>query len=300
MRARIGAAGPAPVAVVILTFNEARNLPQAVASVKGWAEEVFVLDSFSTDDTVGIAELRGCTVVQNAFVDYAKQRNFAIERLPIASEWIFFLDADEWLTDELKAEISRVLKASPEESGFLIKRRLIWMGRWMRRGYYPTWILRLFRRGTGKCEDRAVNEHLIVAGKLGYLEHDFVHEDRKGIDDWILKHNRYADGEAREMIRQEGQLQQGEIEVRFFGTQAERKRWVRYRAWNRIPPVVRPLLYFIYRYLLTGAFVEGRAAFLFHFFHALWYPMLIDAKYLEMKCARGDGNGKSGPAAPGR
>jgi glycosyltransferase involved in cell wall biosynthesis len=271
------------IAVVILTFNEETNLPRALQSIRNWADEIHVLDSFSTDTTVEIARQAGCVVVQNAFVDYAKQRNFAIERLPIRAEWVFFLDADEWLTDDLKLEISDVLSLRPVEDGFYAKRRMIWMGRWIRRGYYPTWILRLFRRARGRCEDRAVNEHLIVEGKVGYLEHDFIHEDRKGIGDWIAKHNRYATREALEQIRREGETDQGEMGARFWGTQAERKRWIRYRVWDRLPPLLRPFLYFTYRYVLTGAFLEGRAAFVFHFLHALWYPLLTDAKYLEMK-----------------
>ena len=287
-----GCAAQTSITVIILTLNEAPNLPQALASVKGWAQEIFVLDSFSTDNTVEIASQAGCSVVQNIFVDYAKQRNFAIEQLPIESKWILFLDADEWLTDELKAEISRLIEMDPEENGFYIKRRMIWMGKWIRRGYYPSWILRLFRRGKGRCEDRAMNEHLIVEGEPGSLQHDFIHEDQKGIDDWINKHNRYATREALEQIKREDQHQQEEIEVRFWGRQAERKRWLRYWVWNRMPPLVRPFLYFIYRYLLTGAFLEGRAAFVFHFFHALWYPLLIDAKYLEMKTSAGKKNGK--------
>ena len=285
MQASFGYEGHTSIAVIILTLNEAPNLPQALASVKGWAHEIFVLDSFSTDNTVEIASQAGCSVVQNAFVDYAKQRNFAIEQLPIESEWILFLDADEWLTDELKSEISRLIETGPEENGFYIKRRMIWMGKWIRRGYYPSWILRLFRRGKGRCEDRAMNEHLIVEGKPGSLQNDFIHEDQKGIDDWIGKHNRYATREALELIKREGQQQQEEIKVRFWGTQAERKRW--FQIWNRMPPLVRPFLYFIYRYFLTGAFLEGRAAFVFHFLHALWYPLLIDAKYLEMKTTAG-------------
>jgi len=293
-----GTVKTAPVAVIILTFNEEPNLSQALASIKGWAEEIFVLDSFSTDSTVEIAVRGGCRVVQNAFVDYAKQRNFAISNLPIRSNWILFLDADEWLSDELKSEISRLLLTQPEANGFLMKRRLIWMGKWMKRGYYPTWILRLFRRGKGSCEERAVNEHLVVEGKIGYLQHDFIHEDQKGIDDWIFKHNRYATGEAREILNQEGRLQQGEIEIRFWGTQAERKRWLRYRVWNRMPPLVRPFFYFFYRYLLTGAFLGGRPAFVFHFLHGLWYPMLIDAKYLEMKYNLNKRIGRPGETKP--
>ncbi|MDD5034080.1 MAG: glycosyltransferase family 2 protein [Methylococcaceae bacterium] len=271
------------IAVIILTFNEAANLPQALASVQGWARQVFVLDSFSTDDTCEIARTAGCSVVQNRFVDYSKQRNYAIEQLPIETSWILFLDADEWLTEELKAEISQIIASKPEENGYYIKRRMIWMGQWIRRGYYPTWILRLFRRGRGRCEDRSVNEHLIVEGKLGYLQHDFVHEDQKGIGDWIIKHDRYAIREALELLKRDEKQSQEEIYASFWGTQSERKRWLRYKVWNRIPPLIRPWFFFAYRYVLCGGFLDGREAFVFHFLQALWFMTLVDAKYLEAK-----------------
>jgi hypothetical protein len=199
------------------------------------------------------------------------------------SEWIFFLDADEWMTDELKAEISRIVSSRPEEDGFFVKRRMIWMGKWIRRGYYPTWLLRMFRRGKGRCEERPVNEHFIVHGGLGYLASDFIHEDRKGLDEWIRKHVSYARSEALELIKREGTADQKEIDARFWGAQAQRKRWIRYRIWNRMPPLIRPFAYFFYRLILRGGILDGKEAVVYHFLHSLWFPMLVDAKYLEMK-----------------
>lgn len=273
----------ADVAVIILTYNEELNLPQALDSVVGWAREVFVVDSFSTDRTVEIARHYGCHVVQHPFEDYAKQRNFALLELPIKAEWVFFLDADEWLPEALKQEIATRLASDPVERGFLVKRRLIWMGRWIKHGYYPTWILRLARRGFVRCEERGVNEHLIVDGPVGRLEHDFVHEDRKGLADWIAKHTGYARLEAEELLkRRQGQAQR-EIRARLFGTQAERKRWLRYHLYERLPPLVRPFLFWGYRYLLRGGFLDGREAFIYHFLQALWFPLLIDAYYLELR-----------------
>jgi glycosyltransferase involved in cell wall biosynthesis len=271
------------IAVIILTYNEEKNLPHALSSVVRWADEIFVLDSFSKDRTVEIARHYGCQVFQHHFENYAKQRNYALKQFPVKSEWIFFLDADEWLPDELKKEISAVIASNPVEDGFYIKRKLIWMGRWIRRGYYPTWILRLFRKGKARCEERSVNEHLLVDGKVGYLKNDFIHEDRKGITDWIDKHNRYATHEALELIKWNQAVQQKEIEVRFWGTQAERKRWLRYRVWNKMPPLIRPFFYFFYRYILRGGFLDGWQGFIYHFLQALWFPLLIDIKYIEMK-----------------
>lgn len=285
----------ANVAVVILTYNEEKNIAQALASVQGWANEVFVLDSFSADQTELVASEFDCVFVQNKFENYAKQRNFAVDHLPIRSEWVLFLDADEWVPDSLKQEISALVVRSPEENGFFIKWRLIWMGRWIRRGYYPTWILRLFRHGKARCEDRAVNEHLVVEGKTGRLREDFMHEDRKGVSDWIAKHNGYATREAVELFNSRNAAGYQEIDAKLFGTQAQRKRWLRYKVWNRMPPLIRPFFYFFYRYVLTGGFLEGRPAFIYHFLQALWYPLLIDIKFLEMKLL---GNGvKSGGKA---
>jgi glycosyltransferase involved in cell wall biosynthesis len=269
--------------VAILTLNEEQNLRYALESVFGWADEIIVLDSYSSDATVAVANTFGCYVAQNKFDNYARQRNYVLTQLPITSEWILFLDADEWLPRDLKQEIKALIDSKPEENGFYIKYRMMWASQWIKRGYYPTWILRLFRYGKGRCEDRTVNEHLIIEGKTGYLKSDFVHEDRKGIGAWIQKHIGYAEREALELCNRARSSNQLEIDARLFGSQAQRKRWLRYRIWNRMPPLLRPFLYFFCRYVLSGAFLEGRAAFLFHFMHALWFPMLIDAKYLEMK-----------------
>lgn len=273
------------LAVIILTYNEQANLAQALRSVSGWAREVFVFDSFSTDRTVEIAREHGASVMQHRFENYARQRNAALDELPVRSEWVLFLDADEWLPEALKQEIDSLIASRPVENGFYLPRRFIWMGRWIRRGYYPTWILRLFRRGKARCEDRAVNEHLVVDGTTGRLKNDFIHEDLRGVGDWIDKHNRYATLEARELFRQRSE-QSGEIDARLFGTQAQRKRWLRHRVFNRMPPLVRPFFFWAYRYVLCGGFLDGREAFIYHFLHALWFPLLIDVKYLERKWQR--------------
>lgn len=271
------------VALIILTYNEEANIAQALDSVAGWANEIFILDSLSTDRTLEIARRYGCHIAQNKFENYAKQRNHALEHLPIRSEWVLFLDADEWLPYALKQEIDAVIATSPEENGFYIKRRLIWMGRWIRRGYYPTWILRLFRYGKGRCEDRAVNEHLIVEGTTGQLRNDFMHEDRKGVTDWIAKHNGYATREAQELLNTRSEPGYQEIDARLFDTQAQRKRWLRQKVWNRMPLLIRPFFYFFYRYVLRAAFLDGKEAFVYHFLQGLWFPLLIDIKYLELK-----------------
>ncbi len=156
----------ADVTVIILAYNEEINLPWALESVVGWAREIFIVDSFSTDRTIEIAKRYPCCVVQHVFEDYANQRNFAIRSLPIQSEWIFFLDADEWIPNELRDEIASVIERDPVENGFFVKRRLMWMGRWIRRGYYPTWILRLARKDKVRCETLVID---IFSGEVSWI-----------------------------------------------------------------------------------------------------------------------------------
>jgi glycosyltransferase involved in cell wall biosynthesis len=284
----------ANLAVIVLTYNEELNIAQALDSVAGWANEIFILDSFSTDRTLDIARPYGCHIFQHRFENYARQRNHALDELPVRSDWVLFLDADEWLPDALKQEISTTLAGAPAVHGFYLNRRLIWMGRWVRRGYYPSWILRLFRRGKGRCEDRQVNEHLIVEGPTAQLREDFMHEDRKGVTDWIAKHNGYATLEARTLLAVTHAPAYQEIDARLSGTQAQRKRWLRHRVWNRMPPLIRPFFYFFYRYIVKGGFLDGREAFIFHFLQALWFPLLIDIKYLELRSGRSTGGVSKG------
>ena len=189
--------------VVILTLNEEKNLPYALENVVGWAKEVFVLDSGSTDKTVEIAEKMGARVFYRKFDTYARQRNYAIRELPIETEWMMFLDADEYLLPELKKEVAETLEENPEENGFYMRRRFHFMGRWIKHGgYYPVILLRLFRPEYAKVV-RDINEQIVVEGKTGHLKYDFVDENHKGIFDWIEKHNRYSTFEAKALIEVE-------------------------------------------------------------------------------------------------
>ncbi len=268
--------------VIFLTLNEELNLQQALRSVAGWAGETLIVDSGSTDATVEIARSFGCRVISRPFDNYSAQRNFALSSVGTEFEWVFFLDADEWITPELRNEVATVVGRQPVENGFLVKRRLIWMGAWVRRGYYPTWILRLFRNSAAKCDERGVNEHIIVEGPIGFLQNDFMHEDRKGITEWVRKHVRYAEMEARLLFDSTDE----QVRSRFFAGQAERKKWFRQRVWKRLPPVVRPFFYFGYRYVLRGGFLDGMPGLSYHFMQALWYQMLIDLRYLELRHGR--------------
>ena len=289
-----------PLDVVILTRNEEENLPYALASVIGWAEAVWVVDAHSTDRTAVIAGAAGAHVVTHEFTGYAAQRTWALRTLPFTGDWVLFLDADEAVTPELRAELSAVLASPPPGvAGFYVKRRFVFLGRWLRRGgYYPVWLLRVMRHRTARCEERAVDEHLLVEGPTARLRHDLVHEDHRPLSRWVDRHNQYATLTARE-LRYGGS--RDALTARWDGTQAERKRWWYERVYRRAPLGLRAAAYFFYRYVVRGGFLDGREGFIYHVLQGLWYRVLTDAKLLEAKRggAPEDDSGLARAPAPG-
>ncbi len=273
---------PALVTVVILTYNEETNLPPCLASLRGLNCAIVVVDSGSTDRTVTIAKEAGAMVVEHPFVTYAAQRNWALENVPIPSEWVLHLDADERLTPNLVQEINDVLHASAREvDGYLLRKRTVFMGRWIKHGgHYPSYHLRLFRKQQGRCEDRLYDQHFFVNGTVRALQHDYVDILTSDLDVWMQRHIRWAALEARELSssREEGQL----VAAKFLGDPIQRRRWLRDRLYARAPLFTRAFLYWFYRYFLRLGFLDGREGMIFHFLQGCWYRFLIDVKLHEL------------------
>jgi glycosyltransferase involved in cell wall biosynthesis len=272
--------------VVILTRDEELNLPVCLASLAPLRPVVWIVDSGSTDRTVEIARSAGCEVVERSWRTYADQLNWALDTLPITTPWVMRLDADEHLTRELAAELAERLPRLPDDvTGLLVKRQVHFWGRWIRHGgYYPTWLLRVWRRGEARCEDRWMDEHMLLArGRSLRLAHDLIDENRKGLGFWVDKHNRYADREVRDLRERSGGDPRPE-------RQAGRRRWAKAVLYARLPLFVRPLLYFLYRYVVRLGFLDGRAGLVFHLMQGFWYRLLVDAKLYELE--------RSAPAAP--
>ena len=289
-----------PLAVVILTRDEEDNLPHALASVAGWASEAWVVDAGSADRTVEIATAAGATVVPHVFAGYAAQRTWALRSLPFGFEWVLFLDADEAVTPELRAELRAVLASPPEGvSGFYVKRRFLFLGRWIRHGgYYPVWLLRVVRHAVARCEERGVDEHLLVEGGTARLRHDLLHEDRRPLSRWIDRHVRYAALAAADLERAPAS---GGVAARWRSDQpAERSRWWYDRVYRRIPLGARAVVYFAYRYVLRGGFLDGREGFIYYVLQVLWYRALIDANILETRRARPARGGSVGSSPVAR
>jgi glycosyltransferase involved in cell wall biosynthesis len=273
------------ISVIVLTHNEEHNLPACLESLRGLDCEVFVVDSGSTDRTVGIAKAAGAEVVQHPFEHYGAQRNWAQENLLISGEWVLHLDADERLTPELVTEIRRVLRERTQEvDGFLLRKRTIFMGRWIKHGgHYPSYHLRLFRKGRGRCEDRLYDQHFLVDGRIGRLEHDYLDVITSDLSTWTLRHTRWAELEVRETLRDHDDGSR--VQPAALGTPIERKRWLRDSVYGRSPLFLRAFLYWFYRYVVRLGFLDGVEGLIFHFLQGCWYRFLVDAKIYEQKRA---------------
>ena len=270
------------ISVIILTYNEELNIEKGLKNLTGWADKIFIVDSYSTDATLEITKKYGVEIVQHAFINQAEQFNWALDNLNIDSEWILRLDADEYLTENLKIEIKNMLaKVQKEVGGFYIKRRVYFMGKWIKHGgYYPTWILRLFRTGKGRSEQREMDEHIILLeGKAENLKNDFVDYNRKDLKFWIDKHNLFSSREAGQILN--SNLAGDEKAEKIGGPVAFRRKLK--NMYLKFPLFLRPLFYFIYRYIFRLGFLDGKEGLIFHFLQGFWYRFLIDAKIFEAR-----------------
>jgi glycosyltransferase involved in cell wall biosynthesis len=273
------------LSIIILTKNEESNLPACLASLHKLDAEIFIVDSGSIDKTTEIAKQAGCQVFDHRWENHAQQLNWALQNLPITTPWIMRLDADERLTPELVEELRQVLLQTPDNiTGYQVKRRVFFMGRWIRHGgYYPTWLLRIWRTGVGTCEQRWMDEHIVLShGKIANLQHDIIDENHKGLNFWVDKHNRYADLEVKDMLamtleENDALLKTGQL------SQATQRRWVKKNLYSKSPLFLRAFFYFLMRYTVGLGFLDGTEGLIFHFLQGFWYRFLVDAKIYDLR-----------------
>ncbi|MEP0748819.1 MULTISPECIES: glycosyltransferase family 2 protein [unclassified Coleofasciculus] len=271
------------LSVIILTKDEEANLPKCLASLQNLGAEVFVVDAGSSDRTVEIARESGCQVFEHPFENHAAQINWAIENLPIKTPWIMRLDADERLTPELVEELKQILPYTEEKiTGYQVKRRVFFMGRWIRHGgYYPTWLLRIWRTDFGVCEQRWMDEHIVLKqGKIAKFKDDIIDENKKGLSFWIDKHNRYADREVKDMVSLVAEKEDDLLKSSQY-SQAIGRRWIKKNLYTRSPLFLRAFVYFFMRYIIGLGFLDGVEGLIFHFLQGFWYRFLVDAKIYE-------------------
>lgn len=275
------------VAVIILTKDEERHIERCVRNVLQISDEVYVVDSESTDRTCEIAERFGATVVEHPWPgNQSEQFNWALDNLPLKSEWVLRLDADEYLTEELIEELYEKVPQLPADvSGVEFPRGYIFLGKEIRRGTGRINQLRLFRRGKGRCEQRLMDEHIeLTDGKTEHFSGAFFDDNLNNLSWWTQKHVGYAIREAVDLLDMEYDLTgaaRGD-ESRHISEQAQAKRMKKHK-YARLPLFWRSTAYFLYRYILRGGFLEGKEGFLWHFLQGWWYRTLVDAKVLELK-----------------
>jgi len=277
-----------PVSVIIPVRQEAANLPRCLDCVK-WVNEIFVVDSQSTDATAEIAAAHGATVVQFQFNGtWPKKKNWALENLPFRNEWVFILDADEVLPPGAKEEFAKAIAEAGDIAGYWINRRFMFMGKWLRHSYYPNWNLRLFRHSLGRYEkltaadtrsgDNEVHEHVIVNGPTGRLRCEMDHYAFPSVEVFVEKHNRYSNWEARVSAERKLAGSNAQISSSTVGRRRKLKEFS-----QRLP--FRPLLRFLYIYVWQKGFLDGREGFYFARLHG-FYEFLSVAKTYELTHAR--------------
>jgi glycosyltransferase involved in cell wall biosynthesis len=272
------------ISVLIPTYNEEKNIRYALESVS-FASEVFVVDSFSSDATQKIVEeYPYATFVQHKFENYSKQKNWALDTLPFTNEWILILDADEQITSGLQGEILNVISKTNDIVAYYINRRFIFLKKWIRYcGWYPSWNLRLFKKGRARYEERSVNEHMIAQGRTGYLKHDMLHDNHKSLAEWIEKHNKYSTMEAEEYFKKNNTG----LDKAILGSgPVSRKRALKEKVFYRLP--FRPLVLFLYLYVFRLGFLDGAIGFIFCCLRAV-QQFHIDVKIKEIQIIRKHG-----------
>ena len=279
-----------PVSVIVPVKNEEGNLPSCLDHL-AWADEVFVVDSGSTDKTGEIAAKFGAKVVQFKWDGkYPKKKNWALKNCPFRHEWVLIVDADEHITAESAEEIRRIVAEPGDKVGYYINRKFIFMGKWLKHcGYYPSWNLRLIKKGHGEYEkisdtgdtksgDNEVHEHVLADGPVGWLKEDMIHYAFPTIDVFIEKHNRYSNWEALVQLEK----RDAGLPARLFGHNLERRRFLK-RMAAKMP--FRPTLRFLYAYVLRLGFLDGRRGYIFCKLLAM-YEFLSVSKYVELRAKR--------------
>ena len=276
------------ISVIILTFNEEKHIQRCIESVNTIADEIFVVDSFSTDKTLEICNrYEKVVVMQNPFVNQAVQFNWSLQNCPVNSEWIWKIDADEYLartTFNIKEAISNL----PNDiHGIFIKRPIIFQGKKLRHGgMHPVWYLKLIRNGKGYCENKWMDEHLrLYEGGTVKFDLEQIDHNLNDLSWWTEKHNKYSSREVVETLNQKFNflpMEYEQVQGKFLGNPTERKRWFKTQYWN-IPLFVRPFIFFLYRYLFKLGFLDGMQGFIWHILQGFWYRFLVDAKIFELK-----------------
>jgi glycosyltransferase involved in cell wall biosynthesis len=272
------------ITAIILARNEEVNIERCISSIKGLADRIVVVDSGSTDRTMDIARQMGAEVYEHPFEHYASQFNWALDNVSITTTWVYRIDADEAVTDELRKEIIKECKEhlTDDVNGFLMKHKLHFLGRdLIHGGAYPFIKMTVFKHRFARFDDRPMGEHVVLSeGTYRLLENDCVHYDFKNLTAFINKHNDYATREVLDYFARIGEKQLGLYD------QAERTKRIRDGFYYRLPMFFRAKLYYWYRYYIRLGFLDGTPGRIYAFLQAYMYRYIVDAKLYESKISK--------------
>ena len=265
------------ITLIILTYNEELHLQRCLESVKNLAERIIIVDSFSTDKTCEIAQQFGAEVIQRKFVNQAEQFQWALENTNISTEWVFRLDADEYILPELYQEIKEKLNHLPQEiKGINLKRRLYFQSSWIKHGgFYPLRLLRIWRNGAAVMEQKMMDEHTVLMhGKSIDFNHDFVDENLSSLVKWTEKHNNYSTREA---------IMRLDAQYHFLEQNQQNLHKSNKQFYLKLPLFLRAFVYFCYRYFIKLGLLDGRNGLIWHVLQGFWYQFLVDAKIAQVE-----------------
>ena len=275
-----------PITAVILTKKEGRNLLPCLQSIYEFVEEIIVVDSDSTDDTISIAKNFNCRIYNHQAATQSSLFKWVMEEIQVVTPWILRIDADERWTEKGFDEL-QILITQPSLSGIYINRKTFFMHQWIKYGgYYPIQLLLVWRNGKAKIENRLMDEHIYVDGEtcistIDVIEANYDRQDNIGV--WTQKHNFYSDRYASEAILKEFGLLNFDVIQEGIGNSTSRKAWLRLNVYENSPLFIRCLFYFIYRYILQLGFLDGVRGGIYHYLQAFWFRFLIDVKIYQMR-----------------
>lgn len=276
------------IAAIILTYNEEKHIVRCISSLKDVCDDIVVVDSYSDDSTEELALAHGARVVKHPWKNYATQFNFGVYDCGITADWIWRIDADEFLEIDLGKAVKDVINSCESSvNGIYVRKRIDFMGKpLLHGGWYPSYHLKVFRRGHGECENRWMDEHIrLFDGHTITVEvGNQVDANLNNLTWWSEKHNGYATREMVDMLMMEYEMDDRikEVNAKFWGTEEQRKRWLKIK-YIKAPLFLRPFLNFTIRYVLKGGFLDGKEGFVWHFLQGFWYRFLVDAKIYELK-----------------
>ena len=275
-----------PITAIVLTYNEERNLKDCLDSINDFVDDIIIVDSISNDKTEEISKNYTSKFYQNKFINQAKQFIWATNNCNIKNEWILRIDADERWTKEGFEELRDIIE-NDKADGVYVKMKIFFMGRFIKHGaFYPNYFLRVYKKSKGTMEDRWMDEHIKVDGVVVHSNIDVIesnYDRQENISLWTNKHNGYSTREAVEFLIAKHNLHKIDTVANFWGNKTERKRWLKENLYFKVPLFLRPIMYFVYRYIFKLGFLDGKEGFIFHTLHAFWYRFLVDTKVYQIE-----------------